>query len=59
VTAFALCGNGSTRQISVEKIENRLKELSGKLRYYTPQIHKAAFDLPPYIQELTSEVISD
>lgn len=39
--------------ISVEDLLTRFSSLAGATRYYTPQLHKGAFALPPYIAELT------
>lgn len=36
----------------VEMLERRIARSGLKLRYYTPEVHKAAFALPPYIAEL-------
>jgi len=34
---------------SIETIKKALKNIDGKMRYYTPDIHKASFILPQYI----------
>lgn len=44
--------NAQSLTVSVEEIEARFAKLKGKARYYTPQVHKGAFALPPYISEL-------
>jgi len=35
--------------------QQRIERLSGKLRYYTAELHRAAFALPGFVQELISE----
>jgi spermidine synthase len=37
---------------SEEELAERFQRLALKTRYYTPEIHRAAFVLPPFIQEL-------
>jgi len=44
--------NFSLRQVSVETLQARFKALGVKTGYYTPEVHKAAFALPPYVSEL-------
>lgn len=39
------------RDVSLETLEERFKNIEGKLRYYTPAIHKASFVLPQFIQD--------
>lgn len=39
----------SYRDISVEELHQRLHQIQGNLKYYTPEIHKAAFVLPKFI----------
>ena len=38
------------RNISTEILEERLKNVEGKMHYYTPEIHKASFALPQFIK---------
>ncbi len=38
------------REISLEELEKRFKNIEGELKYYTPAIHKASFVLPKFIQ---------
>lgn len=40
------------RQVSEKVLEERFAAADIKTRYYTPAVHKAAFALPRYIQEL-------
>lgn len=42
------------RQTSTEKLTARFTEANLATRYYTPDVHKAAFALPPYISDLTN-----
>ena len=37
--------------ISVSTLEKRLKNVTGEMRYYTPEVHKASFALPLYMQK--------
>jgi len=37
-------------EVSVETLKKSLIELGCKMKYYTPEIHKASFQLPMYIQ---------
>ncbi|MES2344928.1 MAG: polyamine aminopropyltransferase [Chlamydiota bacterium] len=39
-------------KISKEDLRNRLKSVAGEFKYYTPAVHKAAFALPRYIEQL-------
>lgn len=43
--------NKEYRNISLETLEERFKNINGKLRYYTPAIHKASFVLPQFVQD--------
>ncbi len=49
-------GWGSTsdkaRTVAAEVIEDRFRAAEIETRYYTPDVHKAAFALPRYVQEL-------
>jgi spermidine synthase len=38
------------RNITVESLEERMKNIHGEMKYYTPEIHKASFALPKFIQ---------
>jgi len=40
------------RHISIEDLTRRWAETGIKARYYSPAMHRAAFDLPPFIAEL-------
>ena len=48
--------NGDYLQIPEEELAKRLQSVSGVMRYYTPAIHKAAFALPKYIQDLVPPI---
>lgn len=43
--------NPELRKISVEQLQERLKNVQGDLRYYTPALHQASFVLPKFIEE--------
>lgn len=45
-------GNAGLRQVPLETLQARCKGLDLGARYYTPEVHKAAFALPPYVSEL-------
>ena len=34
----------------IDKLQERLSNISGEMKYYTPEVHKACFALPMYIQ---------
>lgn len=38
-------------EVNSEILQKRLHEVKGKMRYYTPAIHRGSFALPPFIQE--------
>ena len=42
------------RQVPLEDLRERLRQTGIQTRYYTPEVHLAAFALPPYIAELTA-----
>jgi len=44
--------NAELRKVAVETLAARVKPLKLNSRYYTPEVHKAAFALPPYVGEL-------
>jgi len=44
--------NAGLRKVPVETLEARFIPLSLNSRYYTPEVHKGAFALPPYVGEL-------
>ncbi len=44
--------NAGLRKVTVETLEARFKPLKLNSRYYTPEVHKGAFALPPYVGEL-------
>ncbi len=41
----------SYRQINVEELKERFQKLGLEMRYYTPEIHKASFALPRFIEK--------
>ena len=42
----------SLRQVTEEELARRFEASGIETRYYTPAVHKAAFALPPYIQDM-------
>lgn len=40
------------QSISLDTLRDRMKTVSGDMFYYTPEIHKASFSLPHYIERL-------
>lgn len=44
----------SYADIDMQALEKRAAAIQGKLKYYTPQVHKASFALPPFIQDYFS-----
>lgn len=44
------------RQVSAKELQKRLKGVKGEMRYYTPDIHKASFALPRFIEK---KLVSD
>ncbi len=44
--------DASLRQVTEETLAERFKPAGIETRYYTPPVHKAAFALPPYIQDM-------
>jgi spermidine synthase len=51
--SFAMAARGYRTEVpSEEELAERFQRLALKTRYYTPEIHRAAFVLPPFIQEL-------
>ena len=45
------CASDGPRRTPLETIERRFAESRIVTRYYSPEIHRAAFALPPYIRE--------
>ena len=43
------------RQVSEKVLEDRFQEAKIKTRYYTPAVHKAAFALPRFIDDLVAK----
>ncbi len=51
--AHSFCSNGpAARQTPLGELETRAAALSLKTRYWTPELHRAAFALPAYISEI-------
>jgi spermidine synthase len=51
--AFGFATNDkSNLKVSKKKLSNRMKNINGKLRYYTPSIHKASFAMPKNLEDL-------
>ncbi len=51
--AFAWASDDpAPRQVSVETLADRLRNAAIPMGYYSPEMHRAAFVLPPYIAEL-------
>lgn len=42
------------RQVSLDVLRNRFEAADLDLRYYTPEVHKAAFALPRYVTDLVA-----
>ncbi|ANK82398.1 MAG: spermidine synthase [Rhizobiales bacterium NRL2] len=42
----------SLRRVAVETLADRYRKAGLSTRYYTPEVHRAAFALPGYVQEL-------
>ncbi len=42
------------RRPSLEELRERLRQAGIETRYYTPEVHLAAFALPPYVAQLTA-----
>ena len=58
---FALTWGSDTaelRQVPIETLAERAKTRGIATRYYTPELHHAAFTLPAYVQDLVSTAIS-
>jgi spermidine synthase len=39
------------RELSLEELNARLQEVEGELKYYNPEIHRAAFALPNFVKK--------
>lgn len=50
--ALGWASDGDARATPLESIEARFAEAGFKTRYYTPEVHKAAFALPAYVREI-------
>jgi spermidine synthase len=48
--AFAFATN-SDASVTLQELEQRLSNIKGKLKYYTPEMHKAAFALPNELKQ--------
>jgi spermidine synthase len=47
--------DGDARKVAVETLAERLAAAGFAPRYYTPEVHKAAFVLPGYVMRLTKD----
>jgi len=50
--AFGWGTDGAAREVSLETLTERFAAAGLETGYYTPEVHKAAFALPPYISRL-------
>jgi len=48
------CKSVRPRNTSLAILQQRFAALNIKTRYYTPEVHRAAFALPPYVEALKS-----
>ena len=53
--ALAWASESLTPAIPLEELKRRAADVGLETRYYTPQVHLAAFALPPYVTELLPE----
>ena len=53
--AFGWATDGAVREAPLETLAARFAASGIETRYYTPEVHKAAFALPPYVQALVVE----
>lgn len=44
--------NPDYARVSVEELRLRMQDIEGSLKYYTPEVHQAAFALPQFILDL-------
>jgi spermidine synthase len=51
--AFGWGTDGAARDVGLATLETRLEAIGIAPRYYTPEVHKAAFALPGYVKTLT------
>ena len=51
--AFGWGTDGAARQVELATLETRFAAAGIAARYYTPEVHKAAFALPGYVKALT------
>ncbi len=51
--AFGWGTDSAARQVELETLETRFAAAGIAARYYTPEVHKAAFALPGYVKALT------
>ncbi len=50
--AFGWGSDGMAREVPLELLKSRFNGAGIDTRYYTPEVHKAAFALPRYVQKL-------
>lgn len=48
--------NPLLKDVSLEEIKKRMNHFEGDTKYYTPELHKASFVLPKFIQNHLKEV---
>ena len=48
--AFGWGTDGAAREVTLEVLEERYRAAGFDARYYTPEVHKAAFALPGYVR---------
>lgn len=51
--AFGWATDSGARQVDLARLEERFAGAGLSTRYYTPEVHKAAFALPGYVKALT------
>ena len=42
-------------RVPIKKLKERMKNVTGTMKYYTPEIHKASFVLPKFIQDTVDQ----
>ena len=52
--AFGWGTDGAARAVALETLETRFKAAGIATRYYTPEVHQAAFALPGYVKALVA-----
>jgi len=49
------CDDTAVRNVSVKVLQDRFQKANISTRYYTPEMHKASFALPPFISDLLAD----